>query len=290
MIDYIEINSTQENKESIFGLKKGEITNPSVEKLKNLLHTETQLLKDLYEEVTDKYVLELMTPMKEKFFNYFPKGATETDVEALERIRDTHLKSLLEDISKIEQQFLAEGRNLLSDSDLLAQMRRLLYESEEHKMLAQAIVIKQKINLILPQLEQRLKELGYVSKGITDSLNYISLFYRRTKEGFSEPYLVSKYSEDWDNFIYSVFSKSREDLNDIFKNKASRNISAEIDAVLANKYKQLNENAEFVDFRYLHDVFANVPFFDTPLYKKGTTAEADKYKAEAEQRVADSNK
>ena len=280
MIDYIEINSTQENKESIFGLKKGEITNPSVEKLKNLLHTETQLLKDLYEEVTDKYVLELMTPMKEKFFSYFPKGATETDIEALERIRDTHLKSLLEDISKLEQQFLAEGRNLLSDSDLLAQMRRLLYESEEHKMLAQANIIKQKINLILPQLEQRLKELGYVSKGITDSLNYISLFYRRTKEGFSEPYLVSKYSEDWDNFIYSVFTKSREDLNDIFKNKASRNISAEIDAVLATKYKQLNENAEFVDFRYLHDVFANVPFFDTPLYKKGTTAEADKYKAD----------
>jgi hypothetical protein len=280
MIDYIEINSTQENEESIFGLKKGEITNPSVEKLKNLLHSETQLLKDLYDQVTDKYVLELMTPMKEKFFSYFPKGATETDIEALERIRDTHLKSLLEDISKLEQQFLAEGRNLLSDSDLLAQMRRLLYESEEHKMLAQANVIKQKINLILPQLEQKLKELGYVSRGVADYLNYISLFYRKTKEGFSEPYLVGKYSEDWTNFLYGVFTRSREDLNNIFKNKASRNISAEIDTVLAAKYKQLNENADFVDFRYLHDVFANVPFFDDPLYKKGTTAEAAQYKAD----------
>ena len=280
MIDYIEINSTQENEESIFGLKKGEITNPSVEKLKNLLHSETQLLKDLYDQVTDKYVLELMTPMKEKFFSYFPKGATETDIEALERIRDTHLKNMLEDISKLEQQFLAEGRNLLSDSDLLAQMRRLLYESEEHKMLAQSNIIKQKINLILPQLEQRLKELGYVSKGITDSLNYISLFYRKTKKGFSEPYLVGKYSEDWTNFVYGVFTRSREDLNAIFKDKTSRNISAEIDTVLAAKYKQLNENADFVDFRYLHDVFANVPFFDDPLYKKGTTAEADQYKAD----------
>ena len=60
MIDYIEINSTQETKDSIFGIKRGEITNPSVEILKNLLHSETQLLKDLYDVVTDKVLLDLM--------------------------------------------------------------------------------------------------------------------------------------------------------------------------------------------------------------------------------------
>ena len=278
MIDYIEINSSQEDEKSIFGLKKGEISNPAVEELKSLLHKEKQLLKSLYEEVTDAFMLDIMMPSKENFFKFYPKGSEETDIEALSRIRDTHLKSVLEDISEIEQQFLAEGRNLSSDSDLLAQMRRLLYEAEEHKKLAQASAIKQKINAILPALEERLKELGYVSKGTIDYINYISLFYRTDSKGNPEATLVSKFSEQWNTFINNVFSKSREELNELFKDKKAQNVNVEVDKILAKKYKALDDNTEFIDFRLLHEVLEAVPFFNTDLYKSGTPQEAEAYK------------
>lgn len=288
MIDYIEINSSQEDENSIFGLKKGEITNPSVEILKNLLHSEKQLLKDLYEKVTDKIVLDLMIPSKENFFKFYPKQAAESDIEALERIRDTHLKGVLEDLSKIEQQFLAEGRNLVSESDLLAQMRRLLYEVEEHKKLAQANTIKQKINAILPALEKRLIELGYVSKGTLDYINYVSLFYRKDSKGNLESALVSKFSGKWNAFINEVFSKSKEEINEIFKDKKTQNVNAEIDAVLAKKYKALDENTEIIDFRLLYDILEAIPYFDDPLYKSGTPQEAEAYKQDLISKIGQS--
>lgn len=280
MIDYIEINSDQENEDSIFGIEKGELTNPTITTLKEYLHTEKQDLKTLYETATDELLLDYLEPIKENLFKIFPKTASESDRDALARIRDVELKKNIADIDALETQLLSQGDNILSETDIYAKMQVLMYETELHKTLAEATVLKQRLNAILPELENKLRELGYVSKGTIDYLNYISLFYSKNKEGFSEPYLVSKFTTAWDNYLFTVNRETREALKTLFSDPNKKGIQAEIDDILMKKYLDLDDKAEFVDFRYLHEVLENVPFFDNPFYKRGTSQEAEAYKQE----------
>jgi hypothetical protein len=242
----------------------------------------------LYETATDEAVVDYLDPLKDNIFKLFPKSALESDREALARIRDTQLYKNIDDIDTLEKLFFAQGDTLLTESDLLAKIQVLMYEAELHKTLAEATVLKQKLNAILPRLEERLKQLGYISKGPVNYLNYISLFYARNQQGFSEPYIVGKFTSQWENYLYNINQEARESFKNLYSDPTKKNIGAEIDAILLKKYTDINSKAEFVDFRYLHDVFKEIPYYDTDLYKRGTSQEAEAYKQELIGKIGES--
>jgi hypothetical protein len=285
MLEYLEINSTEhdqigipnsDNKIGMFDLAKGEISDPAVKELKSLIHTQKEDLKRKYNDVTDDLLIELMEPLKDNFLKMFP-GLS------LEQIRDNHLKANLEDISGLEKWFFGEGDTLVSKSDLLSQMKKIIFEMENHKKQAQANIVIQKINKMLPQLQAEMQRQGFISQGILDYINYVSLFYRKNSAGIVEPYLVSKFTQAWDSFIYSVNADANEELKKAFSTTPIGNINA----VLANKYTRINEKADFVDFRYLHDLYPAGTNTGFDLYKLGTAAEADAYKADLISRIGE---
>jgi predicted HTH domain antitoxin len=186
---------------------------------------------------------------------------------SLEEIR----KSLLDELknaSIFSNEALSIDKNLLTKSDVTRQLARLELELEQEKeklLIAPAI---NKINNILVKGQQELSRLGLVTRVLGKNIYDYSLFIQKDPSGTKNYRLINKFSTAW--FDY------KEEINRVYNKKLSEAIDVkERNIALTEQYNEINSNADFIDFRLLHDIF-----IDNSLdrFKDGSGASATAYK------------
>jgi hypothetical protein len=259
ILEYIAINADPKNGlNAMFKLEEGTEYYPEVLSFFGELSVIKTDLQKKYDDVSDELILNLLSPHAASLQKLYPKSfVDENDLPlgvraALAKVRDQELKKAQEDISFLEKSLLGQDQNLFSESDILAQLTRAVYEMEAHKKQAEAAQIIQKINNILPKIERELRALGKISKGTVDYLNYMSTFYRTNDKGITEPYLVSKFTFEWENFVHSVNRATKAKIDTAIR---TGNM-ADISKAYADKFRLLKEKTTFVDIRRLADVTA----------------------------------
>jgi hypothetical protein len=253
--DFIEVNLNFINPNSqLFKTEEGKEFTPEVSNLiKEVSHLNTGLIAKINKARNDHFI-EILSKYENNIKELYPG-------KSLEEIKDI-LTSNLQDITSLEANFLTQGKNLISESDLIAELMRLEYDIqvEIEKPRVQRLI--QKVNKLLPKVEAELLKMGLVTSvgvGIEGTTkfsfyNYQALFYRKDDKGNPIPTLVSKFSQKWDSFINNF---NFEASTNIFQARYAKDWT-KVETLLREKYYKLNANVDFVDFRLLDDVAALV--------------------------------
>lgn len=264
MFDYLERTKKSEAKDTdIFALNSKQEFKKEVQDIIDYIEKHLEKTKNRINETVDDIFLQLLEKNEDNLSKLYP-GLT------LEEIKEELLKKL-QDISKIESYFFTQGTNLLSENNIIDQLIILEYKREKQFQNNKIQPIIESINNGLPAIEEELKRLGKFftfRKKIVFDYNWL---YRKDK--VAEPELISKFSKTYENTIYNLQKKYQEDLYQA----RSQKDWAEVERLLKNKFNDLNDKVEFLNFTLLHDIFDD-PIYDS--FKRGTTQEADNYKQE----------
>lgn len=196
--------------------------------------------------------------------------------KSIEEIKK-ELLSKTKDINWIESMFFSTGDNISSKNNVLDTLLRLEFEKKQLHEQAKAQKITQRIDALLPSVEKELEKLG---KKITSKLgsfyysgyNY-NMFYQKERDGIYKSSLIGKYSLSWEATAKELLSSYNKQL---FQARREKDW-AKVEQVLINKFNDINDKAEFVNFPLLHDVF-NKPEYNE--FKRGSASEAAAYKAQ----------
>lgn len=264
MFDYLEKTKKSEAKEGdLFALKGKEEFDPEVQQLIKDIETVLEDTKNKINDTVDDIFLQLLEKNENSLSKLYPG-------KSLEEIKNELLKNL-QDINKIESFFFTQGTNLTTENNLIDQLIVLEYKREKQYQNSRIQPIIQTINQAIPGIEAELKKLGksfnYRNKTVYD-YNWL---YR--KSPVAEPQLISKFSKFWDDTITSLNKRYNDQLYEARSNKDW----AEVEKLLKNKFNDLNDKTEFINFPLLHDIYNN------PLYsefQRGNQNEAQAYKNE----------
>jgi hypothetical protein len=249
--NFIEINLNFNNPSSqLFKIEAGKEFDSRIDSLiKEVTHLNNNLSSKIT-EARNKHFIEILSKYENNIKDLYP-GKT------LEEIKDILTKNLA-DISTIEANLFSQGKNLVSESDIVGELMRLEYDIQVEKEKPRVQRLIKKINTLVPRVEAELKKLGHVTvvgsgiEGVTkfSFYNYQALFYRKDDNGNPLPTLVSKFSQKWDKFI-KRFNYEMD--NKIFEARYAKDWP-KVETLLREKYYKLNANVDFVDFRKLEDV------------------------------------
>lgn len=248
-VDFITLNlDFTSHEEGIFRKGNQEQFTPSVDAfLKEARHTASNLRIQV-DNSRDHYFEEILDKYKTNLKDLYPG-------KSISEIKDQVLKNL-EDIYWAEAQLLPVNRNMFSESDMIAQLLRLEFENQVHKIKPVGQRLVQRINTLLPSVNKELTTLGVPStktRLFNSVLDYNQLFYRKDSKGHTTSELVSRYSIDWDNYSKSL---SQYDAN-LSEARLQQDWN-KIETILNDKYHNLKHNAEFIDFRLLSDIDAHL--------------------------------
>ena len=249
--DFITLNldHTQANSKLFKGEDKKEFE-PKVKALLKEVRSENSFLVSKVNSARNDHFIKILERYENNIKDLYP-GKT------LEEIKDILLEKL-EDISSLESSVLSQGKNLISEADLVAELMRLEYDIQVEKEKPRVQRLIKKINTLVPRVQAELRKLGHVTvigagiEGTTkfSFYNYQSLFYRKDDKGNIMPILVSKFSQKWDRFI-KRFNYEMD--NKLFQARYDKDW-AKVETLLREKFYKLNANVDFVDFRKLEDV------------------------------------
>lgn len=251
IVDFIDINLDYNNANS--KLFRGEDKKSFETKVLDLLkevRAENAILRSQVNSKRADHFINILSKYENNIKDLYP-GRT------LEEIKNILLKNL-QDISSLEDLFLSQGKNLVSESDVVGELMRLEYDIQVEKEKPRVQRLIKKINTLVPRVQAELKKLGHVTvvgkgiEGVTQFsfYNYQSLFYRKDDKGNIMPVLVSKFSQKWDRFIKN-FNFEMDDK--LFQARYAKDWT-KVETLLREKYYKLNANVNFVDFTKLEDV------------------------------------
>ncbi|QCW20692.1 hypothetical protein [Flavobacterium phage FPSV-S29] len=264
MFDYLERTKKSEAKDTdIFALNSKQEFEKEVQDIIDYIEKHLEKTKNRINETVDDIFLQLLEKNEDNLSKLYP-GLT------LEEIKEELLKKL-QDINKIESYFFTQGTNLLSENNIIDQLIILEYKREKQFQNNKIQPIIESINNGLPAIEEELKRLGKFFTFRKKTVFDYNWLYRKDK--VAEPELISKFSKTYENTIYNLQKKYQEDLYQA----RSQKDWAEVERLLKNKFNDLNDKVEFLNFTLLHDIFDD-PIYDS--FKRGTTQEADNYKQE----------
>jgi hypothetical protein len=276
IVDFIDINLDYNNANSkLFKGEEKKSFEPKVLDLLKEVRAENARLRSQINSKRADHFINILSKYENNIKELYP-GKT------LDEIKEILLKNL-QDISSIEDLFLSQGKNLISESDVVGELMRLEYDIQVEKEKPRVQRLIKKINTLVPRVQAELRKLGHVTvigkgvEGVTkfSFYNYQSLFYRKDDKGNIMPILVSKFSQKWDRFI-KRFNYEMDDK--LFQARYAKDWT-KVETLLREKYYKLNANVNFVDFTKLEDV-ANLisdPVL-TPLFSTNTSENAT-YKA-----------
>ena len=260
--------------EGIFRREEGQKFSPSIDEfLKEASHTASNLKLEI-DGARDTYFEQILSKYESNLKDLYP-GKT------VPEIKNQILKNL-EDIYWAESQLLPVNRTLFSESDMIAQLLRLEFEYQVHKIKPAGQRLIQKVNALLPKVEKALTTLGIPT--IKTSVlgksvhNYNELFYRKDTKGNTTSELVSRYSSAWDNY-----SRNLADYDTSLREARLQEDWNQLETVLNDKYHNLKHNTNFIDFRLLQGIDAHlspegITYVNNS--KAGVTGNADTYSAD----------
>lgn len=308
-IKFIQINSEPRNLSGVlFPLRDAQgntLTLPQdLQEILDEVRAEYNYLKDQVDVAVESFFLNILDKYQDNLTKLYPE---KTLIEIKEEIL-----SKIDDVSMYDKYFLSQGRSMFADSDIVAQLIRTEYEIQEIKLTGKGQEAIQKINTILPKLEtelgksnsttryskyavinfvarkamgvkdflfNRLRKIATGQETLLNKINYISVFYRKDENGNSQPELIGRFTKNWDNYL----GKFNSDINKRLITARAKKLWTDYEKILKEKYDTLNSKTEFVDFRYLHDVFEGV---DSEM-KVGTDVEAEAYKQSIIDRIGE---
>jgi hypothetical protein len=172
-----------------------------------------------------------------------------------EEIRATLLERMdYSAIDKYASLFLPRGRTV-ENQDAIGQLERLEYLTEESRASSEVAELKNKLEAMKDRVSKRLLELGYKTvQGLPD---FHKVFI--TKKSNGEIEYVSRFTERWSLEIASVFKTFYDEIGKV---NSDRNLSKELkrqakERANNDKFKKLRGIADFVDFRYLPEIYDN---------------------------------
>lgn len=187
------------------------------------------------------------------------------------------LKQKIQDISELSALVLPIDGD--AKSSPLQKFVRRVYDDAVGK--EETFNLRQKLNNIKPNLEQKLKDLGHINKtgflgNLFSSVNY-DIFKRKTSNGRNK--LANKFNDKWSVFennisnrfnkIEQLIFKKNKDVQDYNKIKEERN----------KLFNVLKNNVNFIDVRRIPELINN-PELQVNFSSFFRVDEADNYKEE----------
>jgi hypothetical protein len=235
--------------------------------------------RDKIDRALDNIFIDLLEKHAPNLATLYPEHvsidpATGFQTVNIEAIKDELLKNL-QDISWGESMFFGLGQNVTSKNNILDDLMVLEYEKASIRESAKSQKIIADIDAAIEEAEKELQKLG---KKITAKAGRIvysgydyNMFYQKDENGNIKPNLVGKFSRKWNTSLTGLVQKSKREIFEARENKDW----AQVEKLLTDKYTDLDNMSEFVDFTLLHDIFTS-PSYDR--FKSPDTIAAQSYK------------
>ena len=228
-------------------------------------------LDDIFIDLLEKHSANLASLYPEYVSTDPITGDQTVDIEG---IKDELLKNL-QDISWGESFFFGLGQNVSSKNNILDDLMVLEYEKASIRESAKSQKIIADIDAAIEEAEKELQRLG---KKITARAGRIvysgydyNMFYQKDENGNTKPNLIGKFSRKWNTTLTGLVQKSKKEIFTARENKDW----AEVERLLTEKYTDLDNVSEFIDFTLLHDIFTS-PVYNK--FKNPDTTAAQTYK------------
>lgn len=219
------------------------------------------------ELAVDKVFLELLEKNEDSLQKLYPG-------KSLEEIKDELLTNL-QDINWIESMFFTQGEQISSSNNIIENILKVEYQKEVLRQSAKAQKNIQEIDALLPEVEKELESLGRKKTSKLGKVYYSGYDYRflyqKDSKGNYKSSLIGKFSLTWEKYIAKLNSQFNKDIFLARQNKDW----AKVEKLLQDKFIELNDKTEFVDFTLLHDIFDDEKYEQ---FRKGTTQQASSYK------------
>ena len=221
------------------------------------------------ELAVDKVFLDLLEKNEDSLQKLYPN-------KSLEEIKEELLNNL-QDIGWIESMFFTQGEQISSGNNIIEDILKVEYKKEVLRQSAKAQKNIQAIDALLPSVEKELDSLGKKKTSKLGGIYYTGYDYRflyqKDENGNHKSSLIGKFSLAWEKYI----SKLNSDYNKNIFNARQNKDWAEVERLLQNKFIELNDKTEFVDFTLLHDLFDDEKYNQ---FKRGNSQQAETYKRE----------
>lgn len=288
---YIETsaNTSIDNKgNTLFTPKSNTYYEADVKNLIDQVSSKINETRDKIDRAVDDIFIDLLEKQAPNLASLYPSYVTIDPITGqqevnIEGIKEELLKNL-QDISWGESFFFGLGQNVSSKNNILDDLMVLEYEKASIRESAKSQKIIADIDAAIEEAEKELQKLG---KKITARAGRIvysgydyNIFYQKDEDGNTKPNLVGKFSRKWNTTLTNVVQKSKRDIFVARENKDW----AEVERLLTEKYLDLDNISEYVDFTLLHDIFTD-PVYNK--FKNPDTASAQSYKDELISRIGE---
>lgn len=278
---YVETSaniSIENTSNSLFTPKSNTYYAPEVKSLIDRIAAQINDVRADIDTSLDNIFINLLEKHAPKLASLYPQyvttdtlGNQSVDIEGIKE----ELLQQLQDITWAESMFFGLGQNISTANNILDDLMVLEYEKASIRESAKAQKIIADIDSAIEEAETELEKLGKkitarVGKIVYSGYDY-SLFYQKDSKGNIKPNLIGRYSRKWGNTIGKLFSESN---SKVFQARQKKDW-AEVERLLSEKYVDLNDVADFVDFTLLHDVVSGPAYSK---FKNPDTAAAQKYK------------
>jgi len=235
--------------------------------------------RDKIDRALDNIFIDLLEKHAPNLASLYPQHVTidpntGAQLVNMEAVKDELLKNL-QDISWGESFFFGLGQNVTSKNNILDDLMVLEYEKASIRESAKSQKIIADIDAAIEDAEKELQKLG---KKITAKAGRIvysgydyNMFYQKDENGNIKPNLVGKFSRKWNTTLTNIVQKSKKDIFAARENKDW----AQVERLLTDKYTDLDNVSEFIDFTLLHDIFTD-PTYDRFKNPDSTAAQAYK--------------
>jgi hypothetical protein len=235
--------------------------------------------RDKIDRALDDIFIDLLEKHSANLASLYPEYVTTDPITGdqtvdIEGIKDELLKNL-QDISWGESFFFGLGQNVSSKNNILDDLMVLEYEKASIRESAKSQKIIADIDAAIEEAEKELQKLGKkivakAGKIVYSGYDY-NMFYQKDENGNIKPNLVGKFSRKWNTTLTGLVQKSKKEIFIARENKDW----AEVERLLTEKYTDLDNVSEFIDFTLLHDIFTG-PIYDK--FKNPDTVAAQAYK------------
>jgi len=279
---YIETsaNTSIDNKQNtLFTPKSDTYYEPDVKKVIDNVASQINDTRDKIDRALDNIFMDLLEKQAPNLASLYPEHVTIDSntgekIVDMEGIKNELLKNL-QDITWGESMFFGLGQNVSSKNNILDDLMVLEYEKASIRESAKSQKIIADIDAVIEEAEKELQKLGkkIIAKAgriVYSGYDY-SMFYQKDENGNTKPNMVGKFSRKWNTTLTGIVQKSKKA---IFEARENKNW-AEVERLLTEKYENLDNTSEFIDFTLLHDIFTG-PSYNQ--FKNPDTAAAQAYK------------
>ena len=279
---YIETsaNTSIDNKgNTLFTPKSNTYYEADVKKVIDNVSSQINDTRDKLDRALDNIFLDLLEKHSTNLASLYPEYVTTDPVTGvqeidMEGIKNELLKNL-QDITWGESFFFGLGQNVSSKNNVLDDLMVLEYEKASIRQSARSQQIIADIDAAIEEAEKELQKLGKkitarAGRIVYSGYNY-DMFYQKDENGNIKPNLIGRFSRKWNTTLTGIVQKSKKEIFEARENKDW----ALVEKLLTDKYTDLDNVSEFVDFTLLHDIFTD-PVYDK--FKNPDTVAAQAYK------------